>query len=147
MGYSHTQYGRFHVLFYVPLVIMVGAMCFQGPEAVPLPLFAGVGLVLVVSAQAFRTLTIEDEGDALSIRYGPLPLIRKRIMYDSIQGVEVGTSSWIDGWGVHWFPGRGWTYNLWGFACVALVVRGRTIRIGTDDAENLAMFLRGKCSD
>jgi hypothetical protein len=46
------------------------------------------------------------------------------------------------GWGIHYVPGRGTTYNFWGFACVKLVVKGKGVRIGTDDAVQLAEFLR-----
>ena len=55
-----------------------------------------------------------------------------------------GRSSWIDGWGIHWIPGRGYTYNLWGFSCAKLDVRGRTVRIGSDDADKLVEFLKSK---
>ena len=32
-------------------------------------------------------------------------------------------------------PGRGWTYNLWGFDCVKLTLGRKIIRVGTNDAE------------
>ena len=76
------------------------------------------------------------------MRFGPLPLFRKRIPYRDIAAVEQGRSRWIDGWGIHFVPGRGWTYNLWGFDCAELRVGGRRLRIGTDDAEGLVSFLR-----
>jgi hypothetical protein len=39
----------------------------------------------------------------------------------------------------------GWVWNLWGRECVVVRFRdGRTLRIGTDDAENLAAFLGAK---
>jgi hypothetical protein len=42
-------------------------------------------------------------------------------------------------------PGRGWTYNLWGFDCVRLTFKnGRTVRVGTDDPIGLAAFLQPK---
>jgi hypothetical protein len=34
------------------------------------------------------------------------------------------------------------TYNLWGFDCVKLTLGQKIVRVGTDDAENLAKFLR-----
>ena len=45
--------------------------------------------------------------------------------------VEAGRSSLIDGWGIHWIPGRGWTYNLWGFGCVVIQQGKKTTRVGT----------------
>ena len=43
-------------------------------------------------------------------------------------------------------PGRGWTYNLWGFACVKLTLGRKIIRVGTDDAEELGKAIREKIS-
>lgn len=39
----------------------------------------------------------------------------------------------------------GWVWNLWGRDCVVVHLKnGGVLRIGTDDAENLARFLEGK---
>ena len=57
---------------------------------------------------------------------------------------EIGRTNIIDGWGIHYFPGRGWTYNIWGFDCVKLTLGRKIIRVGTDDAEELAKFIREK---
>jgi hypothetical protein len=75
---------------------------------------------------------------------GPLPVIRKRIRYADITGVEVGRTRIIDGWGVHYMPSRGWTYNIWGFGCVKLTLGRKVIRVGTDDVEGLAEVVREK---
>ena len=92
----------------------------------------------------FASMTVQDEGEFLAIRYGPLPVFHRRIRYADITSVEPGRSSIIDGWGIHWVPGRGWTYNLWGFQCAMLAVRGGIVRIGSDDVDNLVGFLHGK---
>jgi hypothetical protein len=89
---------------------------------------------------------VYDAGDALVLRYGPVPMLGKRVPYDRIAAVERDRTRFIDGWGVHWVPFRGWTYNLWGYDCVRLTLtRGRTLRIGTDDPEGLSQFLQEKC--
>ena len=93
---------------------------------------------------SFTWLRIEDEGQRLLVRYGPLPFFWTRIEYGEIDSVAPAKSTWIDGWGIHWAPGRGWTYNLWGFDCVELRLGKQTLRLGTDDAERLAVFLAGK---
>jgi hypothetical protein len=38
----------------------------------------------------------------------------------------------------------GWVWNLWGRDCVVVQLKKGTLRIGTDDAANLAVFLQGK---
>ena len=87
---------------------------------------------------------MSDEGDRLALRFGPLPLLRKMIRYADITSVEIGRTKIIDGWGMHHVPGRGWTYNLWGFACVKLTLGRKIIRVGTDDADELAKIIREK---
>lgn len=58
-----------------------------------------------------------------------------------MQQIRRARSKLIDGWGVHWLPGRGWTFNLWGRDCVEGNTARRRLRIGTDDPEGLANFL------
>jgi len=124
-------------------VMLVGAWLAGGEPAVQLTLLC-VALLILVCAMSFQRLTIRDEGDYLAIRYGPLPLFRKRIPYARITAVERDRSSVLDGWGVHYMPIRGWTYNLWGFDCVKLCLGNKVIRIGSDDVGNLASFLRAR---
>ncbi|MFZ4644943.1 MAG: hypothetical protein ACOYNP_04230 [Gemmataceae bacterium] len=38
----------------------------------------------------------------------------------------------------------GWVWNLWGRDCVVVHLKKGTLRIGTDDAANLSVFLQGK---
>jgi hypothetical protein len=140
MDYFHTQRGGIHYLLYLPMLSLL--IVWWIDPATPDWLVLVLCSVFLVLAYSFQTLTVADEGDALAIRYGPLPLFSKRLRYDSIRNVEVGRSSLIDGWGIHWVPGRGWTYNLWGFDCVKVQTRTTTVRVGTDDAQNLADFLR-----
>jgi hypothetical protein len=61
-----------------------------------------------------------------------------------MKGAEAGRSRLIDGWGIHWLPRRGWTYNLWGRGCVAIRTDRGPVRIGTDDPTGLERFLRAK---
>jgi hypothetical protein len=102
---------------------------------------------MILAAFMFASMTVQDEGEFLAIRYGPLPVFRRRIRYADVTSVEPGRSSIIDGWGIHWVPGRGWTYNLWGFQCATLTVRGGIVRIGSDDVDNLVGFLHGKIKE
>ncbi len=41
-------------------------------------------------------------------------------------------------------PFRGWTYNIWGFACVKLTLGRKIVRVGTDDADGLAKMIAEK---
>ncbi|MEO2024093.1 MAG: hypothetical protein ABGX05_19875, partial [Pirellulaceae bacterium] len=71
--------------------------------------------------------------------------LSKQIPYQNIATTEPGHSKFIDGWGIHYIPGRGWTYNLWGFDCVKITTtKGKVFRIGTDAPEELSAFLEEK---
>lgn len=144
MNYSHTQKAPLHFVFY-PVVVWLFVLAWLG-RTHPATAWAAVAgaTVLLAVACMFMHLTVRDAGQWLVIRYGPLPVFGKRIRYSDISAVEASRSSWIDGWGIHYIPGRGCTYNLWGFGCAKLVVNGKTIRIGSDDAENLVTFLRSR---
>jgi hypothetical protein len=145
--YEHTQWAPMCWLILLPpLVILITVAVLSGDGDVVIPLFF-VGVLLTVIAFSFRSLRVVDEGDALAVRFGPIPLFRKRIAYADVQSADRDRSSVVDGWGIHWVPGRGWTYNLWGFDCVRLTLTGgRTIRVGTDDPEGLERFLKRKCT-
>lgn len=107
-------------------------------------ILATVALVLMSLALMFTNLTVSDQGDYMVLRFGILGVFRKRIAYSDITAFAPAKSSLIDGWGIHMIPGRGWTWNLWGFQCVQLTVNGRTIRVGTDDVDGLIKFLTEK---
>ncbi len=88
--------------------------------------------IFAVCGLVFGSLTICDESDSLALPFAPLPVRRKAIRYAD------------DGRGIPCVPGRGWTCNLWGFACVPLTLGRKIIREGTDDVEGLAKFLSEK---
>ena len=145
--YQHTQTAPLHLLLAAIALVLFFAgwrSAEQAPMWVWLMLFA-MGMAFLLLASSFTYLAVEDEGEFLAIRFGPIPLFGKRVRYSEITDVRRCRSSLIDGWGIHYTPGRGWTYNLWGFECVVLTMGGKTIRIGTDDAEGLEAFLKRRC--
>lgn len=108
-------------------------------------LFPPIGLLMLVLAGALRHLSVEDQGNVLAVRFGPIPLFRRTVRYADIGSVEVGRTLLLDGWGIHLSIRGGWVWNLWGRTCVVVSFKdGGTLRIGTDDAENLVEFLRSK---
>jgi hypothetical protein len=142
--YEHTQKAPLHWLLYPPGVVLVAAAWLSRGQILLALVMLGAATLLLTLGFSFQRLTIRDEGAWLAIRYGPLRVFRARIAYADISAVAAGQTSWIDGWGIHWIPGRGYTYNLWGFSCATLCVRGRTVRVGSDDAAQLVEFLKSK---
>jgi hypothetical protein len=89
-------------------------------------------------------LTIRDDGDQLSVSFGPPPVWRTQILYRDIESIDPDRSTFLDGWGVHWMPGKGMIYNVWGFDCVRVRTDNRTVRLGTNDVDTLVAFLTAK---
>ena len=143
-GYSHTQKAPLCLLVYALAAVFLALGWFV-QDAPPIPwLFPPIGLLMLVVAASFHHLTVEDQGDVLSVRFGPIPLFRKTVKYSDIESVEVGRTLLLDGLGIHMSIRGGWVWNIWGRDCVVVHFRnGGTLRIGTDDAENLAGFLEG----
>ena len=145
MAYEHTQRAPLHVLLHVLATCMfVGAWASFTATPLVTAILAPVGIVFFVLGLMFAHLSVFDEGESLAVKFGPLRLFGTRIPYAEISAVQAARSAWIDGFGIHAIPGRGWTFNLWGFDCVELTVKGRVVRIGTDDVENLLPFLQSR---
>lgn len=143
-GYSHTQRAPMCLLLYgFAALALVTAIPSRDPAGIAIA--GGVAAVLLLLAPAFHHLTVEDQGTALAIRFGPLPLFRTRVNYADIASTEVGTTTLIEGWGIHGSLRGGWVWNLWGWDCVVVRYKnGGTLRIGSDDAPGLHAFLQGK---
>lgn len=143
-GYSHTQKAPLCLILYGSALACVALAWLVG-ETPGVFIGGGVGLLIALLAPAFHHLTVEDQGDVLAIRFGPVPLFRRTVRYAGIEKVEVGRTLILEGWGIHYSIRGGWVWNMWGRDCVVVhFKKGGVLRIGTDDAENLARFLEGK---
>ncbi|MEM1452698.1 MAG: hypothetical protein AAF957_23950 [Planctomycetota bacterium] len=146
--YTHTQRGRIHlVLVGVTLLLVAIAI----PRANVEPGLTGacfaIGALFLALASSFAHLTIEEREHDVRAVYGPLRVFSRRVPFTEILSARPARSALVDGFGIHWVPGRGWTMNLWGRSCVELeLTRGRTLRLGTDEAERLAEVIRARIS-
>jgi hypothetical protein len=143
-GYSHTQKAPLCLILYGSALACF-ALAWTAGHAPDSTTAAAVGLLLALLAPALHHLTVEDQGDRLAIRFGLLPLFRRTVRYADITSVEVGRTGILEGGGIRYSIRRGWVWKLWGRDCVVLRLKnGSILRIGTDDAANLACFLEGK---
>ena len=143
--YQHVQQSPFHFLLYLLSAFMFVFAWQLRDDVGPSIAVVAVAVVLLVLTLSFQTLTVSDQdGKYLDVRYGPLNLFGTRIAYDEITTVEQGTTSLIDGWGIHFIPFSGWTINLWCFECAKISRGKKVIRIGTDDSKNLVEFLQSR---
>jgi hypothetical protein len=100
-GYRHTQKGPWSLLLFTFGVLMLGLGWFLHEEPVVPVVLPVAGMIMLLLGASFQHLTVADEGDRLAIRFGPLPLFRKRIRYSDMRSVEVGRTTLLDGWGIH----------------------------------------------
>ena len=143
-SYKHVQHAPLCLLIYVHAVVFLVLGLVMNTEP-PIPwLFPPIGLFMLVLAASFHHLTVDDQTDRLSVSFGPIPLFRRSIKYADIISAEIGRTTVLDGWGIHMSPRGGWVWNLWGRDCVVLQHRKGILRVGTDDAGNLAAFLNQK---
>ena len=102
------------------------------------------GAFTLLLALCFTWLEISEESEELLVRFGPVSLFQKRLSYESIRGVKLDKSLFIEGWGIHFGP-RGWIWNIWGRDVIDLELDGGRLRLGTDDPGGLLAHLRERC--
>ncbi|HWO23058.1 MAG TPA: hypothetical protein VNO30_30160 [Kofleriaceae bacterium] len=92
----------------------------------------------------FSTLTVVTDDEGIGVRFGPGPLIRRRLRWSQIRSSHVVRNSWMNGIGIRWI-GSGWMFNVSGLDAVELTLdNGRRFRIGTNDPSGLDSFIRGR---
>ena len=142
-AYWHRQHAPWSWLLYViAAIVAVSAVLAGGAPAGWIALTAGLFTGLLASS--FHHLTVEDRGTQLSVKFGPTPLFSLSIPYSDIVSVEVGRTTLLDGWGIHYSLRGGWVWNVWGRDCVVIHRHRSTLRVGSDDAENLLAFIRSR---
>lgn len=144
--YRHIQRSPLCLLLYSAAIMFLVLGWGLRNEPVIQWIFSPVGLLMLVVAGSFHYLIVKDDGDRLAISFGPIPLFRRSIKYQNIEGVEIGRTTILDGWGIHMSIKSGWVWSIWGRSCVVLRLRKGILRIGTDDAEQLADFLNARAT-
>ena len=142
--YWHRQWAPFCWILYVLAAGIFGIAWILRLDPLASVILSGVGVLMLLLAASFHHLTVSDEGDRLTVAFGPIPLFRRTVRYEDIREVEIGRTMILDGWGIHLSFRGGWVWNIWGRDCVVLRLRRGIIRIGTDDAENLARFVQDR---
>jgi len=153
--YEHRQYGAWWVMFVVLALGLFGLtaalIASEGIKLHVALMMSGTGAFFLVVASMLGYLDVRDEGDRLSVRFGPLPLFGTSIRYEDIESVAPTRTTMLHGFGVHGLPGLFLVLNIWGFDAVQLRMRRRhaiwfakTVIIGTDDLDELLALLQDK---
>ena len=146
--YDHTQRGWLHLLLAPIAIAGIAAGLALVPDDPGAWILVGVGALFGLLAPCFAHLRVRDDGDALRLEFGPWRVFRRTVRYAEIEAAGPDRTALIDGWGIHYVPLRGWTWNIRGFRAVRIDLRsGGTLRVGTDDPDGLAAFLRTRIAD
>ena len=139
-SYRHRQSAPIYwILLSLSLLVFLGGL-FLGAVLFVI-LSSLISLLMGTLAFMFVWLEVAEDGESLSICFGPIRAFKKRVRYDSIVDVVRDRSLLIEGWGVHLGP-RGWIWNLWGRQVVELQFEQGRLRIGTDDPEGLLAHVK-----
>ena len=144
LTYNRTQKAPWFLLLLAFAALFFTIAWVTRAEPVSPAILLVAGLLMAVLGYSVQHLTVCDEGDWLAVRFGPLPLFQRRIRYDDILGVEIGRTTIMDGWGIHWSLRGGWVWSLSVGDCVVIRHKRGVIRVGTDDAQGLVEFLRSR---
>ena len=141
--YQHTQRGpwSFVLLAVVASNLTLAVRLWGNEPAWASLLLLSVALLMTFMTFCFQSLTTTVSETSLRVHFGPIPLLEKKVLLEDIVSVRPEKSSLLDGWGVHWTPGKGWIYNMWGFDCLAINLGTRHFRVGTNDPDQLCEAL------
>ena len=143
-SYSHAQESPLYLILFGSSIPFFVAHWLAREQPVVVAVMIGPGLLLALLGLAFHHLTVEERAIDWRSALDRSPSLETSIRYADIQRVEVGRTMILDGWGIHRSPRHGWVWNLWGRDCVVIHRQRGVLRVGSDDAENLAGFLKGK---
>ena len=140
MEYYHSQIGT---LLIIGLLIPLVGVCVI-PFLLPIfpPILFVVPVILATSLVTFYSLNVHISGGNLDISFG-IGVIRKRIPLSEVREARVVKNPWALGWGIRWWPGQYWAWNVSGLGAVELVFKDSSrFRIGTDEPESLARAIQ-----
>ena len=106
------------------------------------PVKVSILLAVFVLLSFFVSLTTEIKGGNLRCSFG-FGFIRRSIAVSDISDAKSVRNPWLSGWGIRWWPGRYWLWNVSGYQAVELVLQdGKRFRIGTDKPGTLVHAIR-----
>jgi hypothetical protein len=148
--YAHTQrslpiailFGAAGIATFVLTLARKSASTAAGPR---LTLLAA-GVVLMISAVVFSSLTVQIEAGRLAWFFGP-GIAKKSVPLSAIAHTEITRTTALNGWGIHYTP-RGWLYNVGGRRAVLVKLRdGSQFLLGSDEPETLERAIAANQGD
>jgi hypothetical protein len=142
--YARTQAVSLLWAILLPVTVGVGVSLLAQKGSAGWPAVALLAAASGVLMLALGHFTVEVGEGRVEWRFGVLGWPRWHARLDQITGVEVTTSTALEGWGMR-RTATGMLYNARGRQAVRLRLRdGRTLRLGSDEPERLAGFISAR---
>lgn len=140
MEYRHTQIGTVLIAALGGAIVL--ALILSPMNAPFHPIQTSVLAVLVIALGLLYSLTVEIKENSLECYFGT-GLIRRKIPLSDIIEAHAVRNPWLVGWGIRWYPGKYWLWNVSGQRAVELLLKdGKKFRIGTDEPESLVQAIQ-----
>ena len=135
--YRHKQTGYVVIgalsAGFIVMVVVVFKTAFN-------PIAVMISIVLAICLYLFHSLTIEINDQHLTFFFSH-GFLKKKIPIAEIEKSEIVTNRWYYGWGVR-LTQDGWLYNVSGLKAVEIKRKnGKTLRIGSDEPEQVKKVL------
>jgi len=129
--YEHRQFSQWMVLLLAVFAVVFAMIGFMG-FAVEARFAA---FLFVAIAIAFSALVTRVDANGVSWNY-TVGAPGGKIAFSEIANVEVTTTSFWEGWGIHWTIWHGWLWNVSGYGAVMITkTDGGRVTLGTDDPQ------------
>ena len=135
--YRHKQIGHVTIGILSAGLILILVLMFK-TEFNPIAVI--ISIALTICLYIFHSLTIEINEHDL-IFFFAHGFLKKKISIAEIEKAEIVTNRWYYGLGIRLIP-NGWLYNVSGLKAVEIQKKnGKTLRIGSDEPENVKQIL------
>ena len=120
-SYHHTQKAPWAMILFPSAVLLIGFGWLALADPIMAVILPVTRVIAPVPGASFQHLPVANEGDRLAIRFGPQPLFQRRMRYEDIHEVEVGRSTFLNGWAIHTNLRGGWIWNVAHSSCTFVV--------------------------
>jgi len=140
MEYRHTQQGTIIIIAFIIVILLIVMPYITSGVFQAIP--TGILVLIAIILGLFSSLTVEISNGVLLCRFGP-GIIQKKIMLSTIQDAKRVKNPWYSGWGIRWYPGGYWLWNVSGYKAVELLYKdGTRFRIGTNEPDALVKAIQ-----
>jgi hypothetical protein len=136
------QYGGVILFTLLGSIMLIIAMLLSIHEQeMPMLILGSAIPILALAVLLFYKLSVKVTNEKVAISFG-IGFIRRSFSINDIVSCKAVTNKWWYGWGIH-FLGNTTIYNVSGMKAIELTFRssGRKVRIGTDQPEELSLFI------